>query len=182
MTTSLGSHPQGVRLAVRNTGATTLVRGTIVTFNSVAASNPAVLFMDGTMNKDYQAGGGVAGTVRQIDIPIIPVLASGNDAATPGLPGRVGVLAADILPGKDGEAITYGLARVFYPAAAAITVGSVVTSNASGFGRAAANANDDNAIGIVVETVDATAGLRWTFVNCLVPGGTAGALYMGKAF
>lgn len=175
MTTALGGSTGAVlKMMVRNAAATTIPKGTVVSFSSVAASNPAAGFLDGTRNKDYGSG-----TVQQIDIPYINVIHAIGDGVTPGAVSRLGVAAADILPGKFGEIITYGLAQVLF--AAAVTVGVVLTTAGAGLAAAAATASHKNPFGLALEA-GGTNVLGWCFVNCLTSAGATAAGYMGKAY
>lgn len=168
MTTSLGGNPQGIRLHVRNSSTSVAIkRGTIVTFSSIAANNPAASFLDLTRNKDYGTG-----TVRELDVPYITVSPAGADSTNPGANVRLGVAAADIPANGFGEIITYGLARVL--GGGAVAVGEVFTSDASGFAVDAANASHDNPCGLALETL-ASGTLGWAFINCLSPCGVGAA-------
>lgn len=181
MPTSLGGgQSTGMKLHVRNAGATTIKKGVIVAFSSLAAGNPAVSFQDGTRAADYTAAAPNA-TVQQIDVPYVNVVVAGADSATAGAACRLGVAAADILPGKDGEIICYGLAQVLF--AGSITVGTVITSNASGLATAAVYAASKNPIGTAMQA-GGTSVLGWCFVNFLSPYGAAAAAgnYNGKGF
>ena len=173
MSSSLGGHPQGVRLHVKNSSSSaTLKRGTIVTFSSVAANNPAATFLDKTRTRDYYAAGATPTTMQELDVPHITVSAAGADSTNPGANVRLGVVAADIPANGYGEIITYGLARVL--AAGVITVGEVFTSDASGLATDAANASHDNPVGLAMETMAAN-GLYWAFINCLSVCGVGAA-------
>lgn len=174
MPTSLGGHPQGLRLMVKNGTASVIARGTVVSWSSIAANNPAVAFLDGTQNKDYGSG-----TMRQIDEPYITVGLSPADGVTLGGAGRLGVAAADIPAGGFGEIITYGLARVL--GGGAVTVGEVATADATGRLVDAATASHKNPIAIPLETLS-TGSLGWCFVNCLNMAGCGGAAFMGKGY
>lgn len=168
MASSLGGNPQGIRLHVKNASTSTkIARGTIVTFSSVAANNPAASFLDLTRNKDYGSG-----TMRELDVPYITVSPAGADSTNPGANVRLGVAAADIPANGYGEIIVYGLARVL--GGGAVTVGEVITSDASGLGVDAANASHDNPCGIALETMAAST-LSWCFINCLSVCGVGAA-------
>lgn len=173
MSTSIG-HNQGFRLMVKNGTASTIARGTTVSWSSIAASNPVVSFLDGTMNKDYGSG-----TIRQIEEPYITVGLSPADSTTLGGAGRLGVVAADIAPGGFGEIITFGLARVL--GGGAVTSGEIITADNTGKAIDAATASHKNPIGIALETMSSGA-LSWCFVNFLNMAGCGGAAFMGKGY
>ena len=178
MPTSLGGLKSvGVRLMVKNSSAAIIPRGYCVSWSSIASGNPLVSFLDGTDNKDYGTG-----TKRQTEIPYISVILSVVDGTVPGGSSRLGIVTADIPAGGFGEVVAFGLAQVYFPASAAITAGEVITVTAAGVGLDAANASHDNPIGIVMETVDTTAGLRWCFINCLNPAGASSTGFMGKGY
>lgn len=181
MPTSLGGGKTvGMRLMVKN-GTPVLIRaGTVVSWLSVAANNPVVVFMDQENLADYDPAGAPVGVkVRQLEIPVITVDVAPLDNVTPGGAGRLGVLAADLVPGGFGEIIVYGLARVIY--AGVVAIGDVVTA-ALGAAVDAANAADKNPFGILVDTEPGAIGVyRWTFVNCLGWDG-AGTAFGGKAY
>ena len=173
MTTSLGGNPQGVRLHVKNSSTTTaLKRGTIVSWSSVAASNPAALFLDLTRNKDYGTG-----TMRELDVPYIVVTTAGADSASAGGAGRLGVVAADIPANGYGEIICFGLCRVLF--GGIVAVGDHFSSNASGLGIDSA-ATDRNTVGIALEAGAANT-LSWAFINTMMHGGHSAAFWGGKA-
>lgn len=175
MTTSLGGGKNtSLRMHVKNGTASTIKRGTVVSFSSVAANNPAVSFLDGTQNRDYGTG-----TERQTEIPYITVGLAPADSTTPGGSGRLGVTAADIPAGGYGEIITYGLALVYYISGA--TVGEVVTNSAAGLAIDAANATHKNPWGIALETATLTTQPYWVFVN-FFPGVGSATAFMGKAY
>lgn len=178
MTSSLGgASTLGVRMMVKNTSAAVIPRGYCVSWSSIASGNPAALFLDGTQNKDYGTG-----TVQALDVPIPGVILSVVDQAVPGASSRLGIAAADIPAGGYGEVICFGMARVHFPASAAITCGEVITVSAAGVGIDAANASHDNPIGVVMETVTTAAGLRWCMINCLASAGASSTAFMGKGY
>lgn len=193
MSTSIGGTGyNGTILTVISTEASnTIKRGMVCAF-SLAASNPTVAFLDGTVSQDYKAGGGTPATIRQTDIPLFQVVRGNVDDTVLGNIVNIGIAKADILPGKVGEVVCFGLARVL--ANGAINAGEVISSAASGKVLDAANATHKNPIGIQVEAVsaaDATAEtLRWAFVNFTnsFSNAASGAAYaqlsrfMGKAY
>lgn len=180
MATSLGGgKTTGMRLMVKNATAGLLRRGSVVSWSSVAANNPAVIFMDLEQKVDYDpAGAPVNPMVRQLEIPVIQVDLCPIESATPGLAGRLGVVAADIPAFAFGEIIVYGLAQII--TGAAIAAGEVITAQL-GIVFDAANATDKNPIGILVEASTGVGEYRWAFISCLNFDG-AGTAFMGKAY
>lgn len=175
MPTSLGGGKTvGMRLMVKNAAAGTLKKGTIVNWSSIAAGNPAVVFLDLTQPKDYGTG-----TVRQLEVPVVTVdVTEVTESATAGLRGRLGVVAADIPPFGFGEIVVYGLAQVI--CGGVIAAGEVITA-LLGIVTDAANATDKNPMGILVEASTGVGDVRWAFVNCLNWDG-AGTAFGGKAY
>jgi hypothetical protein len=151
---------------VKNGEGAIIPRGTVVTWSSVAANNPAISELDATtsVDEDYVAGGGAAAAFAAT-IPYITVKDAIADGTAPGVTASLGVAAADIPVGGFGEIITYGLVKVL--ASAAITAGDVITQDAGATGRAlnAANASHDNPFGIALEAATAANDLIWCFVN-----------------
>jgi len=176
MTTSLGGAQQSLRLMVKNSSSSAkIARGTIVTFSSYAASNPAATFLDGTQNKDYGSG-----TIRQNDIPYITVAAAGADSTTIGAQFRLGVAAADIPAGGFGEIVVYGLARVLASTANITALGDVFTSDANGTAIDAVTASHRNPVGIALEAMSAST-LSWCFINCIAQSWNA-TTFLGKTY
>ena len=179
MTTSLGGAAgQGIRLHVKNLAATAgelIKKGTIVSWNSVAASNPAAEFIDIVADtKDYGSGS------MPKRIPVLVIDDAPADSATPGGAGRLGVAMTDIPYGGYGEILVYGVVQVLCDAS--ITVGEVITANADGEAIDAGNATHDNPIGVMLEA-GAANEIKWAFVNCI--GNAAGASstgFCGKAY
>jgi hypothetical protein len=179
MPTSLGgSANQGIRLHVKNAAGTageTIKKGTIVSWSSVAASNPAAEFIDiGTQTLDYGSGN------FPKRIPVLLIDDAPADSTTPGAAGRLGVACTDIPYGGYGEICVFGCVEVLCDAS--ITVGDVISANADGEAIDAANASHDNPIGVMLEAGVANT-LKWAFVNCI--GSAAGASstgFLGKAY
>lgn len=179
MATSLGGGArQGIRLFVKNNAATaneTIKRGTIVSWNSVAASNPAAEFIDIIAeDKDYGSGS------MPKRIPVILIDDAPADSTTPGAAGRLGVACTDIPYGGYGEICVWGPVEVLCDGS--ITVGDVFTANADGEAIDAAAASHDNPVGVMLEAGVADQ-LKWAFVNCI--GNAAGASstgFMGKGY
>lgn len=183
MPTSLGGGMhQSLRYMVKNGTAATLERGTIVTWFSVAASNPAVAFLDLANGKqDFVAGGGVAPNIEQM-VPYITVKASIADAATPGTTAPLGVLATDVLAGGFGEMVVHGITRVRNGSGGTIAAGIVVTCDGSGLMIDAAAASHDNPFGITLESSD-DPELAHCWVNFIgIAAGASAAGAHGKAY
>ena len=179
MVSSLGGTGyQGLVIPVISVEASNTIKRGHVCAIAISASNPAATFLSTvTQNKDYGAG-----TVLQTDIPFLQVSRGAVDTATIGNYFNVGIAKADILPGKTGEIIVLGMAKVI--ANAAITVGEVISSAAAGEVLDAANASHANPFGFMLEAVsaaDATADTpRWAYVNFAGPAfgnGNNGAAY-----
>lgn len=179
MTTSLGGNTQLGRIMVKNGEGATMKKGTIVSFSSVAANNPAVSFLN-TVGEpdDYTPNGGTNAAEPQI--PYITVKDSVADGATPGTTAALGVVAGDILDGEFGELISYGLAEVLFDGV--VAAGITVSHNVDGEAIDAAAASHDNPIGISLE-VSVANTTAWCFVNFI--GGATGcgaAGFMGQAY
>ena len=175
-----GAQSQSFRLFVKNGEGATIKRGTICTWSSVAANNPAVSFLDLANGKqDFVAGGGAAPDWDQW-VPYITVKDALLDTSTAGATAALGVAATDILDGDFGELITYGLARVLFDAS--IAAGLVFSFNVDGEGIDAAAATHDNPCGITLEATTAN-DISWCFVNFIgAATGCSAAGFLGKAY
>lgn len=184
-----GSGYTGLVIPVISTETSNTIQRGMVCAIAVTANNPAATFLGSgaTINKDFGSG-----TMNIADIPLMQVQRGAVDVTTINTFVNVGIAKDAILPGKVGEIIMLGLARVL--PTAAIGVGEVISSAAAGKVIDAVSASHYNPFGVMLETVsagDATAGtLRWAFVNFLLAfgNGAQGAAYsqalrfMGKTF
>jgi len=181
MPTSLGGGANaGIRLMVKNGEGATIKKGTIVSWSSVAANNPAVGFLDlANGYKDYVAGGGTAPASDQL-IPYITVKDSPADTAVPGATAALGVASSDILTGQFGEIITYGICEVLCNAI--IAAGITISFDIDGEAVDAAAATEDNPCGITLEATTAD-NIHWCFVNFIgAATGCSAAGFMGQAY
>lgn len=175
MTTPLGGAANaGIRLFVKNGEAALIKKGTVVTWSSVAANNPAASFLDLAQAKDYGSGN------QAQRIPYITVKDAVADTGVVGVTASLGVATSDIPTGGFGEIVTYGIVQVLCNAI--IAAGITITTDVDGEAIDAATATNKNPFGITLEATTAN-NIHWCFVNFIGSAtGCSGAGFLGQAY